>query len=64
MSEDSSTGVSDRPLLAGLAIFAVATVVWVASSLAFNGNIATVQAAGFGLVFSVVYVGITVFRSR
>ena len=63
MSE-SSTDISDRPLLAGVAIFAVATVVWAASSFALEGNIDAVQAAGFGLVFAVVYVGVTVLRSH
>lgn len=64
MSEDSSTTVSDRPLLAGLAILAVATVVWVVASFSLDGDVDAVQAVAFGLVFAVVYVGVTLVRGR
>lgn len=64
MSDDPPTDISDRPLLAGIAIFLVAAVVWTVSSLLFEGNIDVVRAVGFALVFAVVYVGITVLRDR
>lgn len=64
MSGPASTAITDRPLVAFVALLVVTVVVYAAFQFAFDGEVDALQTAVFGLALAASLVGLSILRRR